>query len=189
MTELPIQSILEAALRVLDSREVPYMIMGGFAVRALGIPRPTYDADLTIDADNGLLVSLFGDFTKAGYQVPEEHRRGFKDTLAGMKKVKVQKFEERHVWDLDLFLVTTAYQKEAFSRRRLVPFLGAQRWMITVEDLILHKLLANRRKDQLDVDELLRLNPSMDMSYMKRWSVELGVQERLDQALREDNQG
>ncbi len=71
--------------------------------------------------------------------------------------MKVQRFEERHVWDVDLFLVTTPYQRAAFARRRQVLFLGADRWMITPEDLILHKLLANRRKDLLDVEEILKI--------------------------------
>ncbi len=37
MTELPIQGILLRVLSALDAVPIPYMIMGGFAVRAVGM--------------------------------------------------------------------------------------------------------------------------------------------------------
>ena len=42
-------SVLTDALRdfvsLFERLEAPYVLMGGFAVRVYGIPRPTYDAD------------------------------------------------------------------------------------------------------------------------------------------------
>jgi hypothetical protein len=185
MTELPIQGILERVLSHVERRDLGYMIMGGFAVRALGIPRPTYDADLTIEATDADLNGLFNDLERDGFIIPDEFRKGFRDTLHGMSKVKVQKFEYRHVWDIDLFLVTTEYQRAAFARRRKERFLGADRWFITSEDLVLHKLLANRRKDLVDVDEILRIHRSVDLEYLHSWAARLGVAERLADALHE----
>jgi hypothetical protein len=37
LTELPIQAVFEQVLSCLASRNIPYMIMGGFAVRALDL--------------------------------------------------------------------------------------------------------------------------------------------------------
>jgi hypothetical protein len=185
MTELPIQGILLQVLSHLESAAVPYMIMGGFAVRAIGIPRPTYDADLTIEAADPALIQLFETLAKEGFIVPEEFSKGFRDSLLGMNKVKVQKFEELHVWDVDLFLVTTPYQRAAFARRQKVRFLGADRWMITPEDLILHKLLANRRKDLLDVEEILKIHEVLDRTFLREWAARLKIEERLETMLRE----
>jgi hypothetical protein len=162
---------------------LPTMIMGGFAVRAVGIPRPTYDADLTIEASENGLAGLFAELERDGFLLPEEFRKGFRDSLLGMAKVKVQKFEDRHVWDVDLFLAATPYQKAAFSRRQKVLFLGAERWMITPEDLILHKLLANRRKDLLDVEEVLKVQESPDLAYLRDWASCLGFPDRLEESL------
>ena len=188
MTELPIQGILLRVLSALESIPIPYMIMGGFAVRAVGIPRPTYDADLTVEASDAALSRLFTELGADGFLIPEEFRRGFRDSLQGMAKAKVQKFEERHVWDVDLFLVTTPYPHAAFARRQKVLFLGADRWMITPEDLILHKLLANRRKDLLDVEEILKIQGSPDLAYLREWAKRLGVEDRLDPMLGEAGQ-
>ena len=102
-----------------------------------------------------------------------------------MNKIKVQKFEERHIWDVDLFLVTTPYQRAPFDRPRNVRFLGGDRWMITAEDLILHKLLANRRKDLLDVEEILKIHGSLDREYLRQWAVRLEIGDRLEAMLSE----
>ncbi|HXX93019.1 MAG TPA: hypothetical protein VEN81_05260 [Planctomycetota bacterium] len=188
MTELPIQGILLRVLSTLEAVPIPYMIMGGFAVRAIGIPRPTYDADLTIEASDETLTRLFKALEKDGFMVPDEFRKGFRDSILDMAKVKVQKFEEQHVWDVDLFLVTTPYQRAAFARRQKVLFLGAGRWMITPEDLVLHKLLANRRKDLLDVEEVLRIQVSLDRDYLRDWAANLKITARLEDMLREAGQ-
>lgn len=51
MTPLPIHVVFGEALDLLESSGLPFAIMGGFAVRALGLPRPTYDGDVVVDAD------------------------------------------------------------------------------------------------------------------------------------------
>lgn len=51
MTELPIQRLLHEVIDVLESCKVPYVIMGGFAVRTWGVARPTYDADMAVALD------------------------------------------------------------------------------------------------------------------------------------------
>ena len=145
-------------------------------------------ADLTIDPPEPAMARLFDALARDGYTVPDEFQRGFRDSLKGMSKVKVQKFEERHVWDVDLFLVTTPYQRAAFGRRQNVRFLGSERWMITPEDLILHKLLADRRKDLLDVEEILKVQESLDHAYIREWAPRLGVEDKLEEMLRERGQ-
>jgi hypothetical protein len=185
MTELPIQGVVLQVLSSIERRGIAYRIMGGFAVRAHGVPRPKYDADLTIEAKEGELDGLYSDLEAAGFTIPHEHRGGFRDRIRDTEKVKVQKFEDRHVWDTDLFLVTTEYQRAAFRRRVQVRFLGADRWMITHEDLILHKLLANRRKDLVDGEEILKLHRTADLRYLREWAARLSISPRLETALEE----
>lgn len=91
MTEFPIQGILLRVLSALEAVPTPDMIMGGFAVRAVGIPRPTYDADLTVEAFDKALARLFKALEGDGFIIPDEFRKGFRDSLLGMAKVKVQK--------------------------------------------------------------------------------------------------
>ena len=70
MTGLPIQAIWLQVLTRLDAARIPSMIMGGFAVRATGVPRPTYDADLTTEAPDTILIHLFDPLLQDGFIVP-----------------------------------------------------------------------------------------------------------------------
>jgi hypothetical protein len=46
------------------------------------------------------------------------------------------------------------------------------------------KLLADRKKDRADVEDLLRGCGDLDRPYLDRWAARLGVTERLESALR-----
>ena len=45
---------------------VPYAIMGGIAVRAYGLPRPTYDVDFTLAVPRERLRALFAAVQELG---------------------------------------------------------------------------------------------------------------------------
>jgi hypothetical protein len=59
LTELPVQALLLEAIEILDRLHVDSMIMGGFAVRSWGVPRPTYDADLAVAAEGEALARVW----------------------------------------------------------------------------------------------------------------------------------
>jgi len=183
VTELPIQSLLMEAIAVIDRLGIPYAIMGGFAVRSFGVPRPTYDADLAIVADDRRLQELLSALGSHGFDVPDEHRKGFVDTIAGFGKVKATRFVERSVWEIDLFLVRGPFLESAIRRRRAVPMSGREVWVLAPEDLILLKLIAFRRKDQLDVEEILKISRNLDHAYLREWAGRLKVETRLHEFL------
>jgi len=51
---------------------VPYAIMGGWAVRMYGLPRPTYDVDFTIAIERTRLPELYDTAMEMGFTVPEQ---------------------------------------------------------------------------------------------------------------------
>lgn len=185
MSELPALRFLLEAIAVLDSLQIPYMIIGGFAVRTWGVPRPTYDADVAVVVDEVGLIRLFEKLKEAGFAVPDEHRKGWVDTVGGMGKVKVSRFEGATVWDVDIFLVRGAFLQAAFARRRVAKLAGRDAWFLAPEDLIVLKLVANRRKDQLDVEEILKITQDLDLTHLRTWASRLGIAERLDEFLGE----
>ncbi|MBI2933090.1 MAG: hypothetical protein HYY16_15710 [Planctomycetes bacterium] len=185
MTELPIQRLLLRVISTIESLNLPYMIMGGFAVRTWGIPRPTYDADLAVAAGGEALVTLLGSLEQAGFNVPEEQQKGFRDVVSGMRKVKVTRFEDRNVWEVDLFLIENKFLESALGRRRSFTLEGRPVQVMALEDVVLLKLVAHRRKDQLDVEEMLKIARAPDVDYMRKWAAYLGVSERLESALSE----
>lgn len=184
MTELPVQRLLLEAVAVLDRLDLPYAVMGGFAVRAWGVPRPTYDADLAVAVDHDALQRLLDGLEAADFDVPPEFRSGFRDTVAGLEKVKVTRWVEGAVWDVDLFVAAGAFFEAAMPRRRAVPIDEVEVFTLAPEDLIALKLLAFRRKDQLDVEEILLVTRDLDHAHLRAQARLLGVEDRLEAFLR-----
>ena len=156
------------------------MIMGGFAVRTWGVPRPTYDADVAVAVDPERLRQLLRALEKEGFEVPEEHKKGWVDSIGGIEKVKVTRFEGTSLWEVDLFVVRGAFLESALSRRRTVRFGSREVWFVAPEDLILLKLLANRRKDQADVEEILKISRGLDLGYLRAWAGKLRIAQLLE---------
>ena len=185
MSPFPLQALLAEVVDFLERRRIGYMIMGGVAVRFWGIPRPTFDLDFTLSLENGQFPNLGADLQAAGFTLPEIHAKGFLDELAGMKKFAVTRFLDGREVRVDLFLVTSRYQKEAFGRRVRKSIDGLDASFITPEDLILHKLIAGRDRDKADVSDLLWMNPGLDLAYLRTWAAALGRTADLERKLAE----
>jgi hypothetical protein len=183
VTELPAQRMLLDAIASLDRLNIQYMIMGGFAVRTWAIPRPTYDADLAVSVDEAGMAALLDELGRAGFDVPIEHRKGFRDVVSGMQKVKVTRFDSGSIWDVDLFVVQPGLLESAMRRRRSVQIDGRPVWVMAPEDILLLKLIAYRRKDQLDVEEIVKITVDLDRAYLREWAERLGVIGRLAEFL------
>ena len=184
MNEHPLFGLASEILRVVDDEKIPYMLMGGMSVRFWALPRPTYDLDLTLSADEGQIGPLLDRLDREGFVVPPEFRKGWRDTLKGMKKFSVRRFQGRDSWRIDLFLVTTEYQRAAFARRRRAKLLGSDVWTIAPEDLVLHKLMAGRERDIADVAEVLGLTRGLDLPYLHKWAATLNIGDVLEERLR-----
>jgi len=57
--------------------------------------------------------------------------------------------------------------------------------IVTAADLILFKLIAGRRKDWVDVDNVIAVQGVPERGYLTEWANRLGVRERLDRVLLE----
>ena len=68
---------------------IPYVVMGGIAVRIYGIPRATHDIDITLALDRKRLPDLYEAVRALGYTVPEEYASGWVDQVAGMSLEEV----------------------------------------------------------------------------------------------------
>lgn len=175
MTVNRVVEVLFKSLDLVEALQIPYYVMGGIAARTWGLPRSTFDVDLALSMDTEGVVSFCQGAERAGFSVPEIHLKGFTDTLRGMSKFSVQEAGFPRPVEVDLFLVSTPYLREAFRRRREVEFEGRRMWMISPEDLVLHKLLAGRTKDFSDIDDILLIQGSLDRAYLEKWAGALGV--------------
>lgn len=175
---------LRAALDVFDELGLPYVVMGGLAVRFFGVPRPTYDVDFTISSSRSDLPRLYAALEQAGFTVPEAYRGGWVDCVNNLPLVKFRLFLGGEGIDIDVFLAESEFQRELMRRRVSAMLEGRSVWFVTPEDLILLKLIANRSRDHIDIADVRFMQGQLDEAYMRNWARRIGVSDRLEQVLK-----
>jgi hypothetical protein len=174
---------LRKLIGVFDRLSLPYAVMGGIAVRAYGIPRPTFDVDFALLTPRSKLGELYKEVEVEGYTVPEAYRAGWVDEIAGMPLVKFRMFLAGHGVDVDVFIVESPFQQELIHRRRLVETEDGNVWLVSPEDLILLKLLAYRPRDVADILDVFFTQGQLDERYLRHWAAQLHVIDRLNEVL------
>ena len=148
----------------LTDRSIPYVIIGGLAVQRWGNPRFTRDVDVTVLLPPGkeepLLREIIAVFPPRG---PE----GVSFALANrVLLVRVPGGSE-----VDISLGLPGYEESVVARA--VPHdLGEERvvQLCSAEDLLIHKCLAGRAIDVLDIEGIVvRQHESLDVDYIRRW--------------------
>jgi hypothetical protein len=168
---------------VLNELGLRYAVMGGLAVRAFSIPRSTWDVDLTIGIDRDDLSRFFEAVDARGYTVPEAYTRGWLDQVAGMPLVKFKTYCASGTVDVDVFIAENDFQKSLLGRSTTMPTEVGPVSIVTAEDLILLKLIANRPRDLIDVADLLFIQGQLDETYLRQWGKRLGVLATLEEKL------
>jgi hypothetical protein len=136
-------------------------------IGALAALRYRTDSRLTTDAD--LLVQPVADIRRAFEE------RGF--TVTEMREPGGEPyayFVRGNSERIDILIAETGYQREALAR--------STDGYLTVEDVIVHKLLAWRPRDVDDVRSILAGDPHLDIGYVERWAREWEVLDRWEEA-------
>jgi hypothetical protein len=168
-----------------EGSRIPYVLMGGLAVAAHGLPRPTHDVDFTVSLPREHLQDLYQAATELGYTVPEAFLGGWVDQVGGMPLVRLQGWVRGRSIDVDVFLAESPYQLELFKRKLRIQVEGLEAWLVSPEDLVLLKLVAGRPRDHADIADILFVQGQLDEVYLRRWAADLGIPDRLEQALRD----
>jgi hypothetical protein len=168
---------------VLDSEGVAYAFIGGVAIGVWGVPRTTFDLDVAVSVSESDLSRVLTAMSVRGWVVDPIFERGFRDRLAGMEKIQVQIPVQSTLLTADIFLGTTVFLRSVIDRRIPIDLGHGPVNVCTPADLILLKLIAGRRKDQLDLENVLAVQGIPEREYLERWAAELDVRDRLDAIL------
>jgi hypothetical protein len=159
--------VLETVCRRLDALGIPYMLSGSLAFNVYAVPRMTQDIDLVL-AIEGCQVDAFhaafaGDFFIDELGTREEVRR------KGMFNLVHKRTGTR----LDCIVRKEGrYRQAEFERRMRLDMGGFEAWVVSLEDLILSKLLwiqeLQSEKQQADIRQLLETGKADD-AYLLYW--------------------
>lgn len=165
---------LAELLAEFNRRGVHYALAGGWAFSALVEPRATTDIDLLILLDppsRETIQSLVSSvFTSAIVHPAPMNMKG----VSIWRCVGIRDTQEVIV---DCLLADSAFLQSALARRQQIT-LGAQPVStLTLEDLIVMKMIAGRLQDLADLEkiEARKAHLQIDWAYVDRWKAELGV--------------
>ncbi|MBI5310263.1 MAG: hypothetical protein HZB14_04420 [Actinobacteria bacterium] len=157
---------LQTVVHLLDEAGIAWAVVGGQVANLYRSDiRLTRDYDLLVDTFDGLRAAL----TSAGFEIE----------IGGSSDSEEAWFIRAVCHDIpyDFLLAEVDYQVEAIDRAQ------ANGGVLTVEDVLVQKLLAWRPDDQRDVESILATQMSFDLRLVRRWCEAFEIADRLDDAL------
>lgn len=152
----------------LSARGVPYAIIGGIAVQRWGQPRLTRDVDLTV------LLPAGGE-EAALREIVATFRPRIEGAVAFALKHRVLPLDVPGGSEADLSLGLPGYEEYVIARAVAYDLGGGREVRLcSAEDLIVHKALAGRPQDVLDIEGIVaRQGAALDIGYVRQWLEEL----------------
>jgi hypothetical protein len=161
--------VLERALELhdaLDAAEVPHALGGALALAYhVAEARATRDLDLNVTADPEHPEAVFRVLPRGVLWGPADGRM-VRET--GQVRLLWPHPESQPPIPLDLFFPQHAFHRTVMSRTELVVMLDGTMPIISATDLMVFKMLYDRRKDWADIEELVRFG-KVDVAEAERW--------------------
>jgi predicted nucleotidyltransferase len=151
----------------LKKASIPYMVIGGQAVLLYGEPRLTRDIDITL----GIGVEELGKVKKilrsTGLKILVKNDKEF------VAKTMVLPVMDRESGiRIDFTFSYSVYERQAIERARDIKLGRTSVRFASLEDLVIHKVIAGRARDLEDVGSVLLKNPKYDSRYIEKWLAE-----------------
>ena len=162
---------------LLDAQGATWAIVGGIAANV-------YRHDVRTTGDVDLLVS-FGTFDSATAlaTLGEELERAGWEFTDRRNAEWMLRAHHRRFGTVDVIAVGMAYQQQAVDRAVVHDIDDSTTVrVLAIEDVIIHKLIADRSKDAADVESILASDPRMDTAYLDHWLNEWGIVDRYERA-------
>ena len=148
----------------LEEAGIAYAVGGALALSAHGFPRQTADVDLSVFAPPAGVEAIFDALERAGCLFEREHAQRSVDSIS-LFTVRCGAVL------VDIFVSFHSHHHEALERRVALRCPdGVDRWFLSAEDLVVHKLTLARPKDAADLERLFAARGGdLDVDYIRRW--------------------
>lgn len=163
------ESLLVKLAKTLQRAGIPYMVIGGQAVLQYGEPRLTRDIDITLGVDIDELARVLSLIQENGLNP------AVKDVEAFAMKTNVLPVTDTTTGvRVDLVFSFSPYEREAIRRAQPIRVGDQEVQYASVEDIIVHKIVAGRPRDLDDVKGIVARRPQYDVAYVDKWLKTLG---------------
>ncbi len=166
-----LNEIVTDVCRQLDEAKIEYMLSGSVAMGIYVPSRNSLDVDVVINLKEEDISTFINLFSKRYYMNPatireEVKSRGMFNMIDNQSSFKVD----------FLILKNSEYRSHEFERKYKVNFLGTEIWTVSIEDLILSKLIWIQELEsdmqKRDIASLLLYKP-IDFNYLSKWITKL----------------
>lgn len=170
-----IAETLDRAVSFLESQEIDYMLIGGYALPMYGRIRTTLDIDIAVALT-----------TEAGFTrfIEEAERADYSVSLGSFQNPVCLLHDRLTDYEVEIWRQPdgVVWDGETLRRRRKANLAGVEAWMISPEDFIVTKLARSDRgvTDEQDVKSVLeREDVTLDWAYLKDRAERAGVWDQL----------
>ncbi len=170
-----------AVIDLLETRGVPYMLVGSLSSNAYGIARSTEDADIVVELGSHSLPDIVRQLGPGFCLDPQLGFETITGTTSHLLRISDIPFT------IEFFrLSADPHDQERFRRRVRVHLADRETVVPTAEDVIVTKLrwavLGKRNKDADDVRDVIAVQgDAIDWDYVHRWCDQHGTREKLDE--------
>ncbi len=146
----------------LGSAGIPFAFGGALALAYYAEPRATVDVDVNVFVAPVEIDRVADPLSALGVRASDAERN-----------VARRDGQVRLFWGttpIDLFFAYDAFHVHAAERVRSVPFGDEIIPVLAAEDLVVCKVVFNRRKDWIDIEQILLLSAgTLDLDDVRRW--------------------
>ncbi|MBS1152456.1 MAG: hypothetical protein H6Q89_4154, partial [Myxococcaceae bacterium] len=146
-----------ASIEILRAEEAPFALIGGIALGLRSAPRATLDVDLAVAVSDAAADRLVHAFQRAGFRIDAVLVNTRDRSLA-----TVRVCEPSTKILIDLLISFCGIEREIVRSASIESWRDLKLPVVSRGHLIAMKLLANRRQDQADLDNLLQALPAKD---------------------------
>ena len=169
-----ILQLLERIVQSLEAAHITYMVSGSIALNTYTIPRMTRDIDIVIELQKKD-IDLFCKIFETGFYIDSETVRE-EVKRQGMFNV----IDHESGYKIDFIIRKNSdYRRLEFERRVRTNVYGFDVWLVSIEDLIISKLIwiqeLQSERQINDIRSLLE-NETVDHIYVQHWCNKLDLQ-------------
>lgn len=169
------ERLLKKIARELKKALIPYMVIGGQAVLVYGEPRLTRDIDITLGIGVDELRRLKKLTPVMGLKILVKKEEEFVK-----RNMVLPTMDEKSGIRVDFIFSFSSFERQAIERAKDIKLGRTLIRFASLEDVVIHKVVAGRARDIEDVKSILLKNPEYDSVYIKNWL------ERFDKSLGEN---